>query len=242
MTENGNIYELLPPGLAGYEGTLTTLKKQSVKRLLATVDDERKVFLGGWVSGMRTVSRERDALHKALLAGMKPSAYAEKSLTWVRDKGFVPSGYWHELLEAMDRVLEQPYSIGWERRSYRSLNWGAYIERVHAMLRDFVNDVLLPFKLVDLLTGHVPETVTEFMSKTSFCSTTALVARIASALDRNDTQVEAAIRNMIDGDAKPFFMSEVIRWQTLCSPVLLPSFRKQQAIALQSLFYDMLSQ
>ena len=211
MTENGNIYELLPPGLAGYEGTLTTLKKQSVKRLLATVDDERKVFLGGWVSGMRTVSRERDALHKALLAGMKPSAYAEKSLTWVRDKGFVPSGYWHELLEAMDRVLEQPYSTGWERRSYRSLNWGAYIERVHAMLRDFVNDVLLPFKLVDLLTGHVPETVTEFMSKTSFCPTTALVARIAAALDRNDTQVEAAIRDMIDGDAKPFFMSEVVR-------------------------------
>lgn len=211
MTENGNIYELLPPGLASYEGTLTTLKKQSVKRLLATVDDERKVFLGGWVSGMRTVSREREALHKALLAGMKPSAYAEKSLTWVRDKGFVPSEYWHELLEAMDRVLEQPYSTGWERRSYRSLNWGAYKERVHAMLRNFVNDVLLPFKLVDLLTGHVPETVTEFMSKTSFCPTTALVARIASALDRNDTQVEAAIRDMIDGDAKPFFMREVIR-------------------------------
>jgi len=211
MTESGNIYELLPPALAGYEGTLITLQKQSFRNLLKTVDDERKAFLGGWTSGMRTVGRERKALNRALNAGVKPSAYAEKSLTWVRDKGFVPSEYWPELLEAMDRLLEQPYSIGWERRSYRSLNYGAYTNRIHSILRDFVNDVLLPFKLVDLLTGHVPETVTEFMSKTSFHTTIALVARIASALDRNDKQVEQAIRDMIDGDAKPFFMSEVIR-------------------------------
>ena len=78
MTANGNIYELLPPGLASYEGTLTTLKKQSVKRLLATLDDERKVFLGGWVSGMRTASQEREALHKALLAGMKKKPQVER--------------------------------------------------------------------------------------------------------------------------------------------------------------------
>lgn len=211
MADIGNIYELLPPVLAGYAGTLITLKNQSFQNLLKTVDDECKVFLDGWVSGMRTVSREREALNRALNSGMKPSVYAEKALCWVRDKGFVPAEYWPELLGAMDRLLEQPYSAGWERRSYRSPNYGAYTERVHAMLRDFVNDVLLPFNLADLLTGSVPPTVTEFMSKTGYHTTTALVARIASALDRNDKQVEQAIRDMIDGDGKPFFMREVIR-------------------------------
>ncbi len=210
MSECGSIYELLSPAVTGYEGTLIYLKKQAFRNLLKIVDDERKVLIGGWVSGMGNATREHDVLQKALTEGTKPSAYAEKELRWVWEKGFVPAEYWPVLLEAMDRVLEQPYATGWARRSYRSAAYGVYTDRVISILQDFVKDVLLPFRLTNLLTGNVPKTVTEFMSKMGFYSATALVARIASALDRNNKQVEQAIRNMIEGDTKPFFMREVI--------------------------------
>lgn len=213
MSEFGNIHQLLEIPAARQEGTLHYLRRKKLESLFSQVDDERKIFLGGWVQGRYDrASREYDALQKALSKGMKPSEYAGKALQWMRELGFIAPAYWEELLAAMDRLLEQPYSHGWERRSYRSTDYGAYAQRINTLLIDFVRDVLLPFKLVDLLTGNGPETVAEYMNKSSWDRvTTALVARIASALDRNDKQVEKAIRDMIDGDVQPVFMREVIR-------------------------------
>ncbi len=211
MSEYGNIYDMLSPAVAGRLGTLHFLKQQELQELLKTVDTECRVFLGEWLSGVRIVHREWNALKRALNEGMKPSAYADKELRWVLDKGFVSAAYWPELLAAMDRLLEQPYATSWSRRSYRSPNYGAYTERVQSMLQAFVNDVLLPFKVADLLTGHVPSTVTEYTSKVGYRTPNVLVARIAASLDQNDKAVEQAIREMIDGDAQPTFMREVIR-------------------------------
>ena len=165
MSEYGNVYDMLSPDVAGRMGTLHFLKQQELQELLKTVDTERRVFLGSWVSGVRIVHREWNALKRALNEGMKPSAYADKELRWVLDKGFVSAAYWPEMLAAMDRLLEQPYATSWSRRSYRSPNYDAYTERVQSMLQAFVNDVLLPYKVADLLTGHVPSTVTEYTSK-----------------------------------------------------------------------------
>lgn len=211
MTDYGNVYELLDTPAAAHEGTLYHLRRKAVLRLMETVSDARRVFLGGYVRGMERDSSERDAFARALVAGMKPSAYADTALRWVLEKGFIPAEYWPELLSAMDRLLEQPYAKGWERRSYRAANYSAYTDRIVSLLKDFVNDMLLPFPLADLLTGNVPPTVTEYLSKPYYQLTTALVARIASALDRNDGPVEQAIRDMVEGDGKPLFMREVIR-------------------------------
>lgn len=211
MSEHDALATLLPPSVAGYRGTLVHLREKQLAPMLDALTEERQAFLGKWQHGRRVTDSGRAAFFQALCQGMLPSAYADKALTWLRDGGFVPAEHWPVLLDAMDRVLEQPYAMGWERRSYRSLDRAAYIDRLQRLVREFVRDVLLPFDLVDLLTGHVPETVTEFMSKTDLHPTTALSARIACALDHQDAAVEAAIRDMIDGDGKPFFMGEVIR-------------------------------
>ena len=144
MSEYGNIFELLNTPAAAHEGTLFHLRRKAVARLMEPLDDERRVFLGGWVKGRyNRRSRELDALERAMAGGVKPSEYARTELRWVQTMGFIPAEYWEELLAAMDRVLEQPYVINWEGRSYRSSNYGAYAERVNRLLEDFVNDVLL---------------------------------------------------------------------------------------------------
>ena len=78
MSEYGNIYDMLSPAVAGRLGTLHFLKQQELQELLKTVDTERRMFLGEWLSGVRFVHRERNALNRALNEGMKPSAYADK--------------------------------------------------------------------------------------------------------------------------------------------------------------------
>jgi hypothetical protein len=217
MSEFGDIYHLLDIPATRQEGTLHYLRRKELERLLTQVDDARQEFISGSTFNRSLADREFRALKQALAEGVKPSAYADQAWQWVRELGFVPAESWPELLDAMDRLLEQPYDGGWAWRSYRSSDYAAYASRIIDMLRSFARDVLLPFKLADLLTGHVPETVTEYMNKCDWDRTTkALVARIASALDRGDPAVEAAIRDMIDGDGTPLFMREVIRGILWC--------------------------
>ncbi len=210
MTDYSELYEAVKASFSSIEGDLVFRRKQVITKLLKTIDEDCQSLLG-YGSQPSKHQREQQAMALALVKGMKPSEYAKEQLAWIREKGFISEDTWPHLLDAMDRLISQPYSIGWDKRSYRSVKYVTYADRIEDLLQDFVRDVLHPFSLPDILTGNVPESVIEYMGETFRAPTTALVARIAYALDHNDAPVEQAIRNMIDGDAKPYFMQEVIR-------------------------------
>lgn len=210
MTDYSELFEAVEDSFASVEGNLASRRKQVITKLLKTIDEDRQSLLGYGAQRSKH-QREQQAMVLALAKGMKPSEYAQEQLVWLREKGFVPAETWPHLLDAMDRLITQPYSTGWDKRSYRSVKYVTYADRIEDLLKDFVRDVLQPFALPDLLTGNVPKPVMDYMGETYLAPTTALVARIAYALDHNEAPVEQAIRNMIDGDAKPYFMQEVIR-------------------------------
>ena len=210
MTDYSELLEAVEDSLSSVDGNLSSRRNQVITKLLKTLDEDRQSLLGyGAQRGKH--QREQQMLALALAKRMKPSEYAQEHLTWIRDKGFIADEIWPQLLDAMDRLMTQPYSTSWDKRSYRSKQYVTYADRIEDLLQDFVRDVLQPFALPDLLTGNVPKPVNEYMGETFLAPTTALVARIAYALDHNDAAVEQAIRNMIDGDAKPCFMEQVIK-------------------------------
>ena len=210
MTDYSELLEAVEDSLSSVDGNLSSRRNQVITKLLKTIDEDRQSLLG-YGAQRNKHQREQQLLALALAKGMKPSEYAQEHLTWIRDKGFVAEETWLHLLDAMDRMITQPYSVGWDKRSYRSIKYVTYAVRIEDLLKDFVCDVLQPYALPDLLTGNVPKPVIEYMGETFLAPTTALIARIAYALDHNDAAVELAIRNMIDGDAKPCFMEQVIK-------------------------------
>ncbi len=210
MPDDRELYEAVDSSFSFFEGDLAFRKKQDIAKLLKTVDEDCQSLLG-YGEDKHVHQREQNSLKLALAKGMKPSAYAQEQLVWIRDKGFIPAEAWPYLLDAMDRLITQPYATGWDARSYRSDKYIVYANRIIGTLYDFVHDLLHSFALPDLLTGNVPKPVIEYMGKPYLAPSTAVVARIAYALDHDDAQVEQCIRNMLDGDGTPYFMKEVIR-------------------------------
>ncbi len=210
MPDYSELFEAVEASFSSLEGDLVSCRKQVITKLLKTIDEDCRSLLGYGAQRSKH-QREQHAMVLALAKGMKPSEYVQKHLAWMKEKCFVPVETWPHLLDAVDRLITQPYSVGWNRRSYRSAKYVTYADRIENMLQDFVRDVLHPFALTDLLTGNVPEAVIEYMGNAYCAPATALIARIAYALDHNDAPAEQAIRNMIDGGAKPYFMQEVIK-------------------------------
>jgi len=208
--EFGNIMGTLFSDLVSRTSTLFTRQRLAFLERIKTLDEERQAFIGGQAFNKNNCHRETDALTAALALGTKPSAYAQQHLSWILEKGFISADHWPELLSVLDAVLERPYPTGWERRPYRSPDYTLYTDRISIMLRSFVQDALLPFTVADLLTGNVPELDAESIYKSHSDPHLTLTARIALALDRNEEAVNQAVRDLIEGNAKPVFLAEVI--------------------------------
>lgn len=196
-----------------YLGDSTDIGVTKVKRnieILKTLDQDRQALLG---FGNDQVKHQREilALHEALSEGMKPSDYVEKHLSWLFKKDIISEAMKDVLKDAVDLCLTQPYSLSWRRRSFRSKKPTVYLEKICRVLRFFANDPLLSYSLIDLLTGHAPEDVLEYLSRTQYSSSMTTAMRISSALNRHDEAVEHVIREMIEGDGKPLLMHEVIQ-------------------------------
>lgn len=176
---------------------------------LNTLSEDRQRFLSERYYDP-TNTHELKALKKALQDGMKPSEYAEKSLTWLLTGGFITQEHWAEMLLAIDRVTEIPYRVDWERRSYRMANYRFYTHRVADLVRVFSVDFLLNYPVLNLLIGDVPEEVRYYATAAEGHPLLSLTTRITLALDANDQAVEEVVRSIIMGDAEPNFMREVI--------------------------------
>lgn len=182
---------------------------EELRARLNTLSEDRQKFLSERYYDP-TNTHELEALKKALQGGMKPSEYAEKSLTWLLTGGFITQEHWAEMLLAIDRVTEIPYRVDWERRSYRMANYRFYTHRVADLVRVFSVDFLLNYPVLNLLTGDVPEEVRYYATTVEGHPLLSLTTRITLALDANDQAVEEVVRGIIMGDAEPNFMREVI--------------------------------
>ena len=179
---------------------------------LQKLSDERRLFLTNRYDAekQQESAAVENQLEKALRDGMKPSEFAEKSLTWLMTEGFITQEHWAELLCALDRMTEIPYSTGWERRSYRSADYSLYAFPIAELIRAFSMDFMMQYPVVKLLTNDVPEEVRSSAASPYNHPLMTVTARITLALDANDEAVERAIRDMIEGDAQPNYMREVI--------------------------------
>lgn len=182
---------------------------EELRARLNTLSEDRQRFLSERYYDP-TNTHELAALKKALQGGMKPSEYAEKSLTWLLTGGFITQEHWAEMLLAIDRVTEIPYRVDWERRSYRMANYRFYTHRVADLVRVFSVDFLLNYPVLNLLTGDVPEEVRYYATAVEGHPLLSLTTRITLALDANDQAVEEVVCGIIMGDAEPNFMREVI--------------------------------
>lgn len=186
------------------------LRARKIKEKFKSIDQDCQALLGfGNEQGKH--QRELRALYKALSEGMKPSEYVEKHLSWLFKKEIVPEAMKHVLMDAVDLCLLQPYALSWRRRSFRSKKPTVYVDKICRVLHFFTIDPLLPYALTDLLTGHVPDEVLKYLPRTQYAPSMATAMRIASALNQHDEAVEHVIREMIEGDGKPFLMHEVIQ-------------------------------
>lgn len=122
MTDYSELLEAVEDSLSSVDGNLSSRRNQVITKLLKTIDEDRQSLLG-YGAQRNKHQREQQLLALALAKGMKPSKYAQEHLTWIRDKGFVPGETWLNLLDAMDRLITQPYSTGWDKRSYRSVKY-----------------------------------------------------------------------------------------------------------------------
>ncbi len=191
------------------ENDIKTLKHKRLAEAFKTISEDRQALLGyGHEAGKH--QQEVNALRQALADGIRPSEYVEQHLSWLWKKDFIPETMKDALKDAVDLCLTQPYAISYHRRSYRSKKYGIYTEKICFVLLQFANDVLLPYPLTGILTGDVPEAARKYLSRSHFTISMATAFRIASALNQHDEAVEAAIREMIDGDGKAFLMHEVI--------------------------------
>ena len=114
------------------------------------MSDERRLFLTNRYDAEKQQegAAVENQLEKALRDGMKPSEFAEKSLTWLMTEGFITQEHWAELLCALDRMTEIPYSTGWERRSYRSADYSLYAFPIAELIRAFSMDFMMQYPVL----------------------------------------------------------------------------------------------
>ncbi len=184
-------------------------KREQIIRVCKELDRACQVFMG-WSTESKNHTREIDALSAALEQGIRLSVYVREQINWLWASGLIAQTFRPVVERAADLCLTQPYSTGWLRRPMRARNPAVYADKVRRILQGFAEDPLLAYDLPTLLTGRAPQAALDYMESMAYRMDESSAMRIAIALNEQDAAVEAAIREMIDGDGKPFMMREVI--------------------------------
>lgn len=130
----------------------------------------------------------------------KPSEFVEKEMPWIYEY-LIYDRFRDAFHNAVDRVREYPYSVGWGRRSFRACNYLHYSERIAAIVADFQDVHCLDADICDVLTGNLPEDALCYL-KTRNTRTAGFCPEVlAYELDRDNPRLEEIVTDIVNGDS-----------------------------------------
>lgn len=153
------------------------------------------------LGGLRSLFAER--YHAAFSANRygKPSEFFRKEMPWVFDLVVYPR--FHEAFcDAVDRVVEYPYGVSWERRSYRSDHYVSYADRIREILVTFAEGHIIDADVRDVLSGYLPEDAVAYLKSRTTRVAGFVPEVLAYGLDRNDPALEQTVTDIINGDSE----------------------------------------
>ena len=131
----------------------------------------------------------------------KPSQFFTKEMPWIFDL-IIYDRFRDAFLHAVDHVRDYPYSVGWDKRSFRSSNYLNYTARIAGIVSHFQNAHSLDADIRDALTGNLPEDARCYL-KTRNTNTAGFVPEVlAYELDKGDPRLEEIVTEIVNGDSE----------------------------------------
>lgn len=131
----------------------------------------------------------------------KPSEFFKKEMPWIYE--YIIYERFHDAFNnAVDRVREYPYSVGWGRRSYRSDNFLSYTERIGSIIMHFQDAHCIDADICDVLTGNLPEDAYCYLKSRNTRTAGFAPELLAYELDQDNAKLEAIVTDVVNGDSE----------------------------------------
>ena len=131
----------------------------------------------------------------------KPSEFFKKEMPWIYE--YIIYERFHDAFNnAVDRVREYPYSVGWGRRSCRSDNYLSYTERIGRIVMHFQDAHCIDADICDVLTGNLPEDAYCYLKSRNTRTAGFAPELLAYELDHDNTKLEAIVTDVVNGDSE----------------------------------------
>ena len=129
----------------------------------------------------------------------KPSEFFRKEMPWIFDL-IIYDRFRDAFCHAVDHVRDYPYSVGWDRRSFRSSNYLNYTARIAGIVSNFQDAHSLDADIRDVLTGNLPEDARCYL-KTRNTNTAGFAPEVlAYELDKGNPRLEEIVTEIVNGD------------------------------------------
>ncbi len=180
------------------------------ERVLRRLTGSEQAFLCGAYNSPKyeaTVNAMAAALREP---GITPSSYMRAHMPFLAESVFTPEVY-ATVERLVDGVRDYPYSLSYTRRSFRSVSYAPYAERIASVIRAMFQYTLRgndPASLV--LCELSPEAKAYFAEctwQTGYCA-----YQVTDALDRHDPAMEAAVRRILtEANSSSLMTHDLIR-------------------------------
>ncbi|MBQ9117117.1 MAG: DUF4132 domain-containing protein, partial [Clostridia bacterium] len=139
----------------------------------------------------------------------RPSEFFAAEMPWLCGKVILPRFY-PAFLYTVDNVMRYPFTVGYERRPYRSLNIEAYSGTVMGILYDFSRDCVIDRPLSLILSRRLPEDEQAFLDIHSWEYDGYIWYALTYDLDTGDTDTLQAVETLLLGGDGQLITHELI--------------------------------
>lgn len=134
--------------------------KEYQEQVQLSLNDHQKNFLTGRNSNIH------DEFIQYLKSGKKPSDYFKTDGKWLFD-GCILQRHRDAFLYIVDNCTAFSYPTGWGRRTFRTGDYSFYQDKIHDILRDFLNINWIDADYGDFLENHLSEEETAYKKRRS---------------------------------------------------------------------------
>lgn len=129
----------------------------------------------------------------------KPSVFVREEFPWMLTDCVYPR--FHEaFFDAIDRMMEYPTDVSWNRRGFRSRQWAAYAARFYNIFYHFWQNGALDEDICDILTGKLPEDARCYLQEKNHLFEAFVPQVLAFELDKENPKLEQIVADIINGE------------------------------------------
>ena len=129
----------------------------------------------------------------------KPSVFVREEFPWMLTDCVYPR--FHEaFFDAIDRMMEYPTDVSWNRRGFRSRQWAAYAARFYNIFFHFWQNGALDEDICDILTGKLPEDARCYLQEKNHLFEAFVPQVLAFELDKENPKLERIVADIINGE------------------------------------------